>query len=96
MSMKMPGLQRGCETKVTLYRSDQDLYNYRLFKRLPMMILDSNKVSNTYLMISEITLLFRRFGIETLSRRALNHQEFLSLLKIFRCQAISPEEFPSM
>lgn len=96
MSMKMPGLQKGCETKVTLYRSDQDLYNYRLFKRLPMMILDSNKVSNPYLMISEITLLFRRFGIETLSRRALNHQEFLSLLKIFRCQAISPEEFPSM
>lgn len=96
MSMKMPSLQRGCETKVTLYRSDQDLYNYRLFKRLPMMILDSNKVSNPYLMISEITLLFRRFGIETLSRRALNHQEFLSLLKIFRCQAISPEEFPSM
>lgn len=96
MSMKMPGLQRGCETKVTLDRSDQDLYNYRLFKRLPMMILDSNKVSNPYLMISEINLLFRRFGIETLSRRALNHQEFLSLLKIFRCQAISPEEFPSM
>lgn len=96
MSMKMPGLQRGCETKVTLDRSDQDLYNYRLFKRLPMMILDSNKVSNPYLMISEINLLFRRFGIETLSRRALNHQEFWSLLKIFRCQAISPEEFPSM
>ena len=61
-----------------------------------IMILDSNKVSYTYLMISEITLLFRRFGIETLSRRALNHQEFWSLLKIFRCQAFSPEEFPSV
>ena len=61
-----------------------------------IMILDSNKVSNTYLMISEITLLFRRFGIETLSRRALNHQEFWSLLKMFRCQAFSPEEFPSV